>query len=191
MSSSAIWKVFMKTIDWKTYLEEDFRSSLSRHDLNNLLDESSEWVICSLCFPQEGCVVKYPADKSTGALRNHLKSERHKPFYNFCFCRSLDVPKQADIRTLANPAKRVCREGESQQDESHITRKLTFSIGLWVAGNLLPFTTVEKPLFRRIIELAFPRYQIPSRREIADVIRTDVHRAVTEKVSEQVPKFRF
>lgn len=78
-----------------------------------------------------------------------------------------------------------CLEKRKVWDINHSSAKAIHKkIGEMIAVDLQPYSMVEDPGFRRLINHLEPRYQIPSRKFFTETIIPDIYKSVKGKVSE-------
>ena len=100
----------------------------------------------------------------------HIKSAR---------CQKDD--KQASLETFIQPKSKYAKTDSRQIDLNDATVE-------FIAGNLLPLSTVESPKFQKLCEKLDPKFQVPSRKYLASKLIVDKANRIEDNLKQQLSK---
>lgn len=85
------------------------------------------------------------------------------------------------METLIQPKSKYTKTDSRQIDLNDATVE-------FIAGNLLPLSTVESPKFQKLCEKLDPKFQVPSRKYLASKLIVDKANRIEDNLNQQLSK---
>ena len=65
-------------------------------------------------------------------------------------------------------------------------KDITNKIALWIIHDMMPYSVVDSPYFRDVLEALDPRYQVPSRKQFSEITVPSLYTNVKQKVKKSL-----
>ena len=146
--------------------------------------DDEAFAICNHCGGRKSRGGKNARQQGTSTLLRHLDA---------CKARPAARPVQHQTGPAATTSNRgqltltetFARTTKFKRD-SQRAQALTRAIGLMIAVDLRPYHMTENPGFRHVMEVAEPRYEMPSRRHFTDVVIPNIVGEVKKNLRDEL-----
>ena len=157
--------------------------------------EDKSKAICLTCKEKVSQGGSNPKNFNTTNLRKHLQSHRDK-YKEFC---EKEAAKRDETQERAAAAsalqtseqvslKQSTLEGLGERKKTSpdypCTKELTYRLAVMIAIDLQPFSIVEDVGFRQLVAALEPRFSLPSRRYLSEVVIPEIHAKVKHGITE-------
>ena len=86
-------------------------------------------------------------------------------------------------QTMVQSLSRAKENVDGYDYTHHKQKEFTKRIGEWIGAAGIPFNTVEHPAYLRLWQLADPRFRVPGRTKITDVVCNEIYQNLRKKVT--------
>ena len=165
---SAVWKVFGFLVTYE----------------NDVKKVNKECTVCKLCYAK----MRYTGN--TTNMSTHVR--RHHPSSTEEMSGAHNMQNQADngnttsstSLTKSVPGQMTVREAFKQKlpQTSARAQVITKRIGIFIATDLRPYSVVEQPGFKGLINELEPKYHIPSRQHFSGKVIPDLYTEVKSQL---------
>ena len=172
-------------------------------DIFSVHHEDKSKAICLTCNEKVSRGGSNPKNFNTTNLRKHLQSH-HDKYKEFCEKEATKrdetqerVAAASVLKTKAQASlKQSTLEGLAERkkplspDHPH-GKELTYRLVVMIAIDLQPFSIVEDVGFRQLVAALEPRYSLPSRRYLSEVVIPEIHAKVKHGITELLQSAKY
>ena len=144
-----------------------------------LIDEGSP--ICRLCKKTVSA-----KGGNTSNLFSHLKNRHPRQYAEIN-----DVERPGTTMPTQRTIKESFESGQKYPRTSKQWQQLTDAVSYTIAKDMMPFTTVERPGFKRLLSVFDKKYELPGRKYFSQTAIPSLYCTTREKVEAELQSIEF